>query len=183
MFLWGEMMSIKKDIEKEKDNLEENEDLQDENMDESLDIALSKKEEELEEVKTKLLRLQADFINYKKRTEKEKDSLVNYGIESIACELLPVLDNFERAMESERDKEDGFYQGIAMIQKQLIEVLHNNGVKEIESLNKPFDPNYHHAVIMEESDDWEEGIILDVLQKGYMLNDKVIRPSMVRVAK
>lgn len=172
-------MLINKDIEDEKDKLEENENLQDENLEESL----AKKEEELAELNTKLLRLQADFVNYKKRTEKEKDSLVNYGIESIVCELLPILDNFERAMESEEKKENGFYKGIEMIQGQLIEVLHNNGIKEIESLNKPFDPNYHHAVLMEDSEDWEEGIILGVLQKGYMLNDKVIRPSMVKVAK
>lgn len=179
MFLWGERMSTKKDIKNEKENLEEEEILQDEGLDE----ALSKKEEELDEVNTRLLRLQADFVNFRKRTEKEKEGLVNYGIESIVCELLPILDNFERAMESETDKEDGFYQGIEMIQNQLINVLSNNGIKEIEALNKPFDPNYHHAVTIEESEDWAEGIILDVLQKGYMLNDKVIRPSMVRVAK
>lgn len=172
-------MSLNKDIENEMDELEETED----ELNSGVDDILLKKDEELEEINTKLLRLQADFSNYKKRTEKEKKTLVKDGIESIVCELLPVLDNFERAMESEEKKEDGFYKGIQMIQNQLIEVLEKQGIREIDSLNKPFDPNYHYAVTMEESEDWEEGIILGVLQKGYMLDDKVIRPSMVRVAK
>lgn len=177
-------MSINKENEKEQEDLEETEDLQDDNLqDDNLGDLLSQKEEELEEVNNKFLRLQADFVNFRKRTEKEKDGLVSYGIETIVSELLPVLDNFERAMESETDKEDGFYQGIEMIQNQLIEVLNKNGIQEIDAEKQPFDPNYHYAVVMEDSDEWQEGIILGVLQKGYMLNDKVIRPSMVRVAK
>src|SRR5699024_5030643 len=189
-------MTKKKDIENEEENLEE-EDLEEENLEEENDSEeekdlqdkeeveekIDESKEALEEVNTRLMRLQADFVNYKKRVEKEKDGLVNYGMETIICELLPVLDNCERAMKNESDKESGFYDGIKMIQEQLIEVLEKNGVKEIEALHEPFDHEYHHAVVTEDSDDWEEGIILGILQKGYIFNDKVIRPSMVRVAK
>lgn len=175
-------MTKKEEMEKEIDNLEE-EELKEVEENENLDETLSKQQEVLDETTTKLLRLQADFANYKKRTEKEKDSLISYGVESIACDILPVLDNFERAMESEVDKENGFYKGIQMIQEQLIEVLEKNGVCEIDAVEKPFDPHFHHAVLTEESEDWQEGIVLGVLQKGYILKDKVIRPAMVRVAK
>lgn len=172
-------MEANKDIGNEKENIKEGTELTVEDLNE----IIFKKEEEFEELNSKLLRLQADFINYRKRTEKEKEGLVNYGIETIVCGLLPILDNFERALDSEVDKEDSFYKGIEMIQNQLIELLKDNGIEEIDALNTPFDPNFHHAVLMEKSEDAEEGTIIGVLQKGYTLKGKVIRPSMVRVAQ
>ncbi|MEW8972677.1 MAG: nucleotide exchange factor GrpE [Tissierellaceae bacterium] len=172
-------MEANKDIGNEKENIKEETELTVEDLNE----IISKKEEEFEELSSKLLRLQADFINYRKRTEKEKEGLINYGIETIACGLLSILDNFERALDSEVDKEDGFYKGVEMIQNQLIELLKDNGIEEIDALNTPFDPNFHHAVLMEKSEDAEEGTIIGVLQKGYTLKGKVIRPSMVRVAQ
>ena len=172
-------MEANKDIGNEKENIKEGTELTVEDLNE----IIFKKEEEFEELNSKLLRLQADFINYRKRTEKEKEGLVNYGIETIACGLLSILDNFERALDSEVDKEDSFYKGIEMIQNQLIELLKDNGIEEIYALNTPFDPNFHHAVLMEKSEDAEEGTIIGVLQKGYTLKGKVIRPSMVRVAQ
>ncbi|MDU5080581.1 nucleotide exchange factor GrpE [Tissierella sp. P1] len=148
-----------------------------------LEEALESKDKELEELNNKLLRLQADFINFRKRAEKEKESTISYALESFVCNLLPIIDNFQRAMESENDKENNFYKGIEMIYQQLMKVLNENGVEQIKSLGESFDPNFHHAVFMEESNDYEEGKITEVLQNGYILKDRVIRPSMVKVAK
>lgn len=179
-------MEVNKDIENGKKDLEDTEENRDNECEltvEELQEIILKKENELEEMNTKLLRLQADFVNYRKRTDKEKEGLIDYGIETIVCELLPILDNFERALESEKDKDNGFYKGIEMIRHQLLELLKNNGIEEIDALNAQFDPNYHHAVLMEEVEDVDEGTIVGVLQKGYKFKEKVIRPSMVRVAQ
>lgn len=140
-------------------------------------------EKESEDLNTQLLRLQADFVNYRNRMNKEKESSIAYGTEIIVSELLPVIDNFNRALEAEDVKENSFYQGIKMIQKQLMDVLENNDVVEIEAVEMAFDPNYHHAVVMEESDEHDSNIVIEVLQKGYLLKDKVIRPAMVKVSK
>lgn len=141
-------------------------------------------EKESEELNSQLLRLQADFVNYRNRMNKEKEKSIAYGTEIIVSELLPVIDNFNRALEAEEaTKEDSFYKGIKLIEKQLMEVLEKNSVTEIEALGAEFDPNYHHAVVMEESDEHDSNIVIEVLQKGYLLKDKVIRPSMVKVSK
>ncbi|NLW41385.1 MAG: nucleotide exchange factor GrpE [Tissierellia bacterium] len=139
-------------------------------------------ENKIEELTNQLLRLQADFVNYKNRVEKEKDRIYSNATEELITELLPVLDNFERALESVEEK-DGFYEGVKMIYAQILKVLNDKGLEEIDCLGKEFDPNYHHAVFAEDVEGKEEGTILEVLQKGYLLNDKVIRPSMVKVAK
>lgn len=149
----------------------------------SINEALSKKEDEIAELNNKLIRLQADFMNYRKRAEKEKENSISYGIEAIVLELLPIVDNFQRALESELDKENSFYQGVKMIEQQLINLLNKNNVVEIESVGREFNPNYHHAVFMEESEEFHSGVVIEILQKGYSLKDKVIRPAMVKVAK
>ena len=143
---------------------------------------IKEKEQELEDLQTKLTRLQADFQNYKRRTENDKALSINYGIESIAIDILPVLDNFQRALSTSEDKEDLFYTGISMIEKQFIEALAKNNIVEIEALGKEFDPNFHHAVSTLESEE-ESGIIIEVLQKGYSIKEKVIRPAMVIVSQ
>jgi molecular chaperone GrpE len=120
--------------------------------------------------------------NYKRRTENDKAVSINYGIESIAMDILPVLDNFQRALSTSEDKEDLFYTGISMIEKQFIEALAKNNIVEIEALGKEFDPNFHHAVSTLESEE-ESGIIIEVLQKGYSIKEKVIRPAMVIVSQ
>lgn len=149
----------------------------------SMEAALQKKDEEIAELNNKLIRLQADFMNFRKRAEKEKESSISYGIETLVCELLPIVDNFQRALESEMDKEDSFYQGVKMIEQQLINLLNNNKVFEVESVGKEFNPNYHHAVFMEDSTEFDSGVVIEVLQKGYTLKEKVIRPAMVKVSK
>ena len=153
-----------------------------EEVDEAISVQLEEKDKKIAELTDRLLRLQADFMNYKNRIEKEKESIFSYATEDLINQILPILDNFERAIEN-AEADNGFQQGVMMIYEQLIEMLNANGLKEIECLGEDFDPNFHHAVFMEEKENTEEGTVLEVLQKGYMLKDKVIRPSMVKVAK
>ena len=134
-----------------------------------------------EALNTKYLRLMADFQNYKRRTEKEKGDIYAFANEKIVSELLNVIDNFERALDAGSDG-DSFVEGMNLIFKQLQGVLEKAGVVEIEALGKDFDPNFHHAVLTEDSTEYESGKVTAVLQKGYLLNNKVIRPTMVKVA-
>ncbi len=136
---------------------------------------------EEEAMNVKFMRLMADFQNFKRRTEKEKNDIYAFANEKIISELLNVIDNFERALAA-GDAEDNFYKGMEMILKQLQGVLEKAGASEIEALGKEFDPNFHNAIMMEDSDEYESGHVTAVLQKGYILNSKVIRPSMVKVA-
>ena len=126
------------------------------------------------------LRLMADFQNYKRRVEKEKKDLYAYANENIMSDLLTVMDNFERALE--HDADENFKEGIEMIFKQLQDALEKSGLAEIPALGEDFDPNVHNAVMAEETEDYESGKVSGVMQKGYTLNGKVIRPSMVKVA-
>lgn len=135
-----------------------------------------------EDLNTKYLRLMADFQNYKKRTEKQKSEIHAYANEKIVLKLIEVMDNFERAFGADASEEDSFKEGIEMIFKQLSDVLTDAGVKEIEAESTVFDPNFHNAVMMEDTDKVESGMVSEVLQKGYTLNGKVIRPAMVKVA-
>lgn len=134
-----------------------------------------------EEESARYMRLMADFQNYKKRVEKEKTDIYSYANEKIATELLTVLDNFERALDHECS-DAGFKEGMDMIFKQMFEVLEKSGLAEIPALGEEFDPNFHNAVMTEDTDEYESGKVSGVLQKGYTLNGKVIRPTMVKVA-
>ncbi|MBQ4649732.1 MAG: nucleotide exchange factor GrpE [Firmicutes bacterium] len=139
------------------------------------------KDPEEEALNAKYLRLMADFQNFKRRTEKEKNDIYAFANEKIVSELLNVIDNFERALAMATEG-DGFAEGMKLIFKQLQGVLEKSGVAEIEALGQDFDPNFHNAVMMEDSSEHESGKVTEVLQKGYMLNNRVIRPSMVKVA-
>lgn len=130
----------------------------------------------------KYTRLMADFQNYKRRTEKEKSDIYAYANEKLITGLLEVIDNFERAVLSETADEK-YAEGMEMIFKQLKRVLEGSGLEEIKALGEGFDPNFHNAVMTEENDNFESGSVTEVLQKGYTLNGKVIRPSMVKVNK
>ena len=136
----------------------------------------------------KYLRLAADFQNYKRRMEKERFERYSEGKKDFAMDLLPILDNFDRAVaqEGEQAKDDlsgAVIEGMAMILKQFKEALEKNGVYEIEALGADFDPNMHHAVVMEPSVKYESQKVSEVLLKGYRMGEKVIRPSMVKVAE
>jgi molecular chaperone GrpE len=146
---------------------------------ETIEKEVSKDEEELN---TRYLRLAADFQNYKKRVEKEKGDIYAYANEKIVVELLDVIDNFERALGHSAENES-FAEGMNMIFKQFKGVLEKSGVEEMNVVGEPFDPNFHHAVLTENSVEHESGNVTQVLQKGYLLNKKVIRPAMVKVAE
>ena len=138
-------------------------------------------EAEEEALNARYLRLMADFQNFKRRTEKEKNDIYAFANEKIISELLNVIDNFERALAA-GNADDSFYKGMEMILKQLQGVLDKAGASEIKALGEDFDPNFHSAVMTEDSTEYESGKVTEVLQKGYILNNKVIRPAMVKVA-
>lgn len=172
------------DLKEDEELIEE--DLQEENGDNEeneLEDPLTLKDKEIAELKDQILRLQADFMNFRRRADKEKENAMSYGLECLASDILPSMDNFQRALSSEEEKDGGFYQGVEMIYNELIKKLKDNGIEEIKALGEDFDPNFHNAVFMEESDEYEAGKVTEVLQTGYILKDKVIRPSMVKVAK
>ena len=147
------------------------------------EAAEEKTEEEDEELKTKYLRLMADFQNFRRRTEKDKSDIYARANESIVMELLTVSDNFERALaEDAASADENFLKGMQLIFDQFKGVLEKFGVAEIEAEGADFDPNFHNAVMMEDTDKVESGKVSEVLQKGYTLNGRVIRASMVKVA-
>ncbi len=179
------------DIKKE--NLDENKELENENIedvvkeDEVQDdsqevINESSDDEKYQDLMDKFMRLQADFANYKRRTEAQKTEYVELGVKKIVNDLLPVLDNFERALDSIGEK-DSTYDGILMIKDQLTDVLKKEGIVEMKALGEEFDPTYHHAVLTEDSDEYDSGYVIEVLQKGYLINDKTLRPAMVKVSQ
>lgn len=143
------------------------------------------KQEKIDELNDKVIRQMAEFDNYRKRTEKEKDSMFDAGARSVVEKILPIVDNFERGITTvpEEEKDSAFVKGIQMIYKQLSEELDKMGVKPIEALGKPFDPDYHNAVMQVEDDKLEAGTVAQELQKGYTYHDIVIRHSMVAVVK
>ena len=134
-----------------------------------------------EDADTKFLRLMADFQNYRKRAEKEKSEIYARANEGIMLGLLTVIDNFERAIEHE-SKDEKYAEGMHLIFKQLMDVLQASGLEEIKALDEDFDPNIHDAVMTCDSDEHESGKVVEVLQKGYLLNGRLLRASMVKVS-
>ena len=130
----------------------------------------------------RILRLQADFENFRRRTAKEKEELAAVITQNILGDLLPLLDNFERAMAVEQTDGEAFQKGVEMIFTQLREVLDKHGLQSIEAEGQTFDPNFHQAVMRVEDSDAPDGTITQVLQKGYQAKGRVIRPAMVQVA-
>lgn len=146
--------------------------------------AEEKTEEKADDGNEKYVRLMAEFQNYKKRVAKEKNDIREYATEKLVMELLPVLDNFERALAaSAEDDPDGYAKGMELIFTQMVTELQKSGLAEVEAEGQDFDPTKHNAVMTEENEELESGKVSKVLQKGYALNDKVIRPSMVAVTK
>ena len=139
------------------------------------------KDEQVAELTETLQRLQAEFENYKKRVDNEKTQFIKYSKADIIEKLLPILDSFELALKNQKDQKN-FLKGIELIFSQLYQTLEHEGLKPIEALGKKFDP-YQHEVLLKEKSDKEEDTILEELQKGYFLNDKIIRHSKVKVAK
>lgn len=144
-----------------------------------------KKDEQIEELNDRLKRQMAEFENFRKRTDKEKQAMFDTGAKSVIEKILPVVDNFERGLATvpEESKEDPFVDGMNRIYKQLMTELENIGVKPIEAVGQEFDPNLHNAVMQVESDEYESGVVAQELQKGYTYHDMVVRHSMVGVVQ
>lgn len=137
----------------------------------------------IEELNDRLMRTMAEFDNFRKRTEKEKSQMFEFGAKDIIEKILPIIDNFERGLGtiSEEEKGSAFAQGIEMVYKQLTTALEEAGVKAIEAVGQEFDPNLHNAVMHAEDENYGENIITDEFQKGYMYKENVVRHSMVKV--
>jgi len=154
------------------------------------DFSIDEKEQEIQLLKEKLdeadnryLRLQADFDNFRRRTRLDLEASQKYRAQKLITDLLPAIDNFERAMKVEADNEQTktLLQGMDMVYRSLLDALKNEGVEFVESVGKEFDPHQHQAVMQGEDENFGSNIVTDEFQKGYLLKDRVIRPAMVKV--
>jgi molecular chaperone GrpE len=141
-------------------------------------------QQQVDENHNRYLRAQADFDNFRRRTLKEKEELAQYASLKLVGQLLPVLDNFQRALQTggEGAESGSFAKGVDMIYRQLSQVLEAEGLKPMEVVGQPFDPELHQAIMQVESEEYEAGTVVEVIQPGYRLKDKVIRPAMVKVS-
>ena len=175
-----------KDVKKENETPQKNEANTESQASASCDEAdkAQKFEAELAELKNQNLRLAADFDNYRKRTEKEKEDIIKYAAERVLVNILPVIDNFERAIKSFNDNKDvnSIINGIELTYKQLMEAFTKIGLTPIETVGQKFNPEFHEAVQRTVSDDYEDETVVEEYQKGYALNGRVIRHSMVIVS-
>jgi len=174
-------------MEKETYHKKENKDIKEEEkkmvtISEEEFLALKDKEKEIMD---KMLRLQADVDNIKKRLERDKEAFIKFSNEQIIRELIPFVDDFKRAFEAADNTKDFnvLHKGVEMILKHLLELLKSKGVREIEAEGKPFDPAYHEAMLQVETDEYPEDTIIEELEKGYLLNSKVLRTAKVKVSK
>jgi molecular chaperone GrpE len=154
------------------------------------DLPVDEKDQEIQSLKAKLeeadnryLRLQADFDNFRRRTRLDQEASQKYRAQKLITDLLPAIDNFERAMKIEADNEQTktLLQGMDMVYRSLLDALKSEGVEPIEVVGKEFDPHQHQAVMQGEDDNYGPNVVTDEFQKGYMLKDRVIRPAMVKV--
>ena len=136
---------------------------------------------DLQEKKDRLLRLQADFDNFRRRSAKEREEISAIVTQNFCKDMLPLLDNFERAMAAETKDVEAFQKGVEMIFTQFQEILKKNGLEHIEAIGQKFDPNFHQAVMRVEDPEKEDDTVAQELQKGYMVKGRVVRPSMVQV--
>lgn len=148
------------------------------------DAALQTLQRERDELQDRLLRTAADFQNYRNRSDRERRELIESAASDVLAELLPIVDNFERALQAPAPPEaEAFRTGAELIHRQMLDLLRKRRVTPIEALGADFDPRYHQAVIHEPSDEHREGEVMEELQRGYMLGDRLLRPAMVKVAK
>jgi molecular chaperone GrpE len=148
------------------------------------DEALASLRREKDVVQDRLLRTAAEFDNYRKRMDRERKELSDYVAADVLTELLPILDNLERALQAPSGTDtEAYRKGVELIQKQMFDLLRKRGVTPIDTTDADFDPNYHQAVIHETTSDHREGAVMEELQRGYMLGERLLRPAMVKVAK
>ena len=173
---------IKQEVDEEKiDSSKECEEVVEDLNEES---EVDKLKKQIESLKNDYARAYADTENLKKRLNAEAELTRKYRIQSFAKEILPVIDNLERALQTQvNEADEGFKKGVEMTYNQLIAALKNEGVEVIDCENKPFDPNFHQAIMQEKKEGVESGIVIEVLQKGYILKDRILRPAMVKVSE
>ncbi|WP_027963483.1 nucleotide exchange factor GrpE [Halalkalibacillus halophilus] len=176
-------MEDKKEEEVNQETLDQQEH---EEINEEVEAELSEVEQlqlEKQALQEKVVRLQADFDNHRKRAKKEKEMDLKYKSQDLATELVPVLDNFERALQTEVNDESSqtFVDGMKMVYGQLTQALEQAGVEEIEAEGVEFDPQKHQAIMQVSEEGYESNQVIEVMQKGYQLKDRVIRPAMVKV--
>ena len=148
------------------------------------DEAVAAAQKERDAYKEQFLRAVADFDNYRKRIERERRELSEYAAADVLLELLPIIDNFERALQAPATGDtEAFKRGVELIHRQMLDLLRKRGVTLIDALGADFDPNVHQAVIHEPSEEHREGEVMEELQRGYKLGDRLLRPAMVKVAK
>lgn len=178
-----EMITEEKTEDKEDNTLEIKETLKDDKKEpEKPKTELEKAEEKIDELTDTLKRLQAEFENYKKRVDKDNKHMIEYSSANIISKILPSIDTFEIAIKDSCDAEK-FREGVSLIYAELINTLKNEGLRKMDSLGKKFDPNYHDAMMAVETKDAEKDVVLEVLQEGYMLKNKVLRHSKVKISK
>jgi molecular chaperone GrpE len=151
-------------------------------QDETQPDALEELRRERDALQDRLLRTAAEFDNYRKRMDRERRDLAEYTAAEVIKDLLPIIDNLERALQAAA-QDDPLRKGVELIHKQMLETLRKRGVTPIETLGADFDPNFHQAVIHEESTQHREGEVMEELQRGYVVGDRLLRPAMVKVAK
>jgi molecular chaperone GrpE len=141
-------------------------------------------QQERDALQDRLLRTAAEFDNFRKRVDRERRELSEFAAADILTDVLPIVDNFERALQAPAPAEaESFRTGVEMIHRQMLDLLRKRGVKPLEALGADFDPNVHQAVIHEPSEGHRDGEVIAELQRGYMLGDRLLRPAMVKVAK
>lgn len=148
------------------------------------ELELEKLRKESEDNYQRYLRAQADFDNFRRRTRQEKEEFAKYASMKVIEQLLPVVDNLERALNAGKDSNDyeALLKGVEMISRQLDQTLAGEGLQAMNAVGQPFNPEFHQAIMQVESEEYEEGIVVEEIQKGYMLKDKVLRPAMVKVS-
>ena len=146
---------------------------------------LQSKEEELKQTHDRMLRISADFENYKKRSAREISEFRKYANQGLLKEMLPVVDNLELAIKStdgKRDIDKSLLEGLEITRKEILKVLEKFHVSPVTAIGKPFDPEFHEAVMRQESDDFPENTVVSEFQKGYLIHERLLRPAMVVVA-
>lgn len=151
-------------------------------QDEAQPDPLEELRRERDAVQDRLLRTAAEFDNYRKRMDRERRDLAESTAGEVLTELLPIIDNLERALQAAA-ADDPLRKGVELIHRQMLDILRKRGVKPIEALGTDFDPNFHQAVIHEPSAEHREGEVMEELQRGYVVGDRLLRPAMVKVAK
>ena len=173
---------VEEEVKNDTEQVEDQEVTEDEVTEEAVD-ELTLLKQENENLQNRVLRVQADFDNFRKRSRIEKEETAKYAVSGLVESLLPTFDNFERALQASNDSKDfdSLVQGVEMVYRQLYETLSKEGLEPIEAKGTPFNPELHQAVMQVEEEGFESGIVVEELQKGYKYKGKVIRPAMVKV--